>query len=58
MDIKDVGQDKAHKEVVEAYDAEHGKYNVPVTDMEDHLPTKAMPKGPDPDPFKLGPMGK
>jgi hypothetical protein len=58
--MSNVGQGKATPEPVDAYDQAHGKYegNVPRTGNEDpNLPTDAMPKGPDPSPFSLGPMG-
>ena len=48
-----VGQDGQYKDVVDKYDAEHGKYkdNVP---QPPPIPTIPM-AGPDPSPFKLGP---
>jgi hypothetical protein len=48
-----VGQDQTTKDVVDKYDAEHGRYadNVP---REPNLPN-ISPSGPDPSPFKVGP---
>jgi len=57
-EAKDVGQDKAHKDFTERYDAEVGTYkdNIESVPTADRLPTAQMPKAPDPDPFKLGGM--
>lgn len=57
-DASNVGQDKTHKDVTDAYDAEHGKYEDTVAKVpeEERLPLREMPKGPDPSPFTLGPM--
>lgn len=51
--MSDVGQTGTYKDVVDKYDAEHGKYkdNVP---QPPPIPTTPM-AGPDPSPFKLGP---
>lgn len=51
-----VGQAGTYKEVVEKYDAEHGKYqdNVPANGTVAGLPN-ASPAAPDPSPFKVGP---
>lgn len=51
-----VGQSGTYKEVVEKYDAEHGKYNsnVPRDGTVQGLPN-AAPAAPNPSPFKIGP---
>lgn len=45
----------------EAYDSAHGKWKCNVSreegSQEGQLGTAAMPKAPDPNPFKMGPMG-
>jgi len=60
MDVNDVGQDKSHKDATEKYDAEHGTYKdgTDSVSVDDRLPTAQMPKGTDPSPFTLGPIGK
>lgn len=61
LDPKSIGQGKAHPDATDAYDAAYGKHesNVPRTGKaEDSLPTDAMPKAPDPSPFKIGPLGR
>jgi hypothetical protein len=54
----DVGQDKAHKDFTERYDAEVGTYkdNILPVPTTERLPTSQMPMAPDPSPFKLGGM--
>lgn len=50
------------KTQAEEYDEKHGTYksNVPQgeRDLEETLPIPALPMGPQPDPFKLGPSGR
>lgn len=48
------GQGKTHPDAACAYDAEHGNYEETVKPSEDNLPTKAMPKAADPNPFSVG----
>jgi hypothetical protein len=54
----DVGQDKTNKDFTQKYDSAHGTYKDPIEQVavEERLPTVSMPKGPDPDPFVIGPM--
>jgi len=58
MDTNDVGQDRAYKDAVEKHDSQQGTYKDATKDVptEQRLPTSEMPKGTDPDPFKVGPM--
>jgi len=58
MDTNSIGQDKGTKDVVTAYDAEKGTWKDDIHKLPEDtkLPSGQMPKGPDPDPFKLGPM--
>jgi hypothetical protein len=44
----------------EKYDSQHGTYDDAVDKLPlegERLPTDALPKAPDPSPFKLGPIG-
>lgn len=59
VDPNSVGQDKPVKDITEAYDRAHGKpvSNTANLPEADRFQESTMPKGPDPSPFKLGPMG-
>jgi len=58
IDPNQVGLDRTYKDATDAHDAAAGKYKDAVQDVpeEQRLPTSQMPKAPDPDPFKVGPM--
>lgn len=53
-EAENVGQDKPYKDVVDKYDAEHGKYQTNVPPSPVNLPN-ASSAASDPSPFKLGP---
>ena len=57
-DLGDVGQDATYKDPTKKYDAQHGTYMNPVEKIPDadKWQESQMPKGPDPSPFKLGPL--
>lgn len=55
-DLSNVGHDKEHNDATEKYDAEHGSYKDPVKSVPEAERLPLRPQGPDPSPFKLGPI--